>query len=127
MKLGIVIALTTAVMLMGLNIYADACRWDVAVNYWADGCSGVSDLWFTNDCHKHDICYACGARFGISRLECDNRWNENMKRSCKRSGGLFCSLIRATYYRTVRNHMEGSYRYTPAVFCDQDWVWDCAY
>ena len=55
MKIGVVIALTTAVMLMELIAYAAACQ----PNHWADGCSGVSDFDFTDDCNKHDICYAC--------------------------------------------------------------------
>ena len=52
----IVMVLTTAVMLMDLNIYADACK---PPTNFADGCSGVADFKFTDDCNKHDICYAC--------------------------------------------------------------------
>ncbi|KAH3736989.1 uncharacterized protein LOC127850174 [Dreissena polymorpha] len=124
MKICIVIALTTAVMLIDLIIYADACQ----PNYWADGCSGVSDLWFTDDCNKHDICYACGYRSGVSRESCDDRWYDNMMNSCSAVnwwGRWFCRLTAWIYYRWVRDWAASSFRVPSQGFCGEGWVPAC--
>ncbi|KAH3780354.1 hypothetical protein DPMN_158167 [Dreissena polymorpha] len=55
MKIGIVIALTTAVMLMELHTCAAQC----VPLQWTDGCSHVPDLDFEHDCNQHDVCYGC--------------------------------------------------------------------
>ncbi|XP_052241339.1 uncharacterized protein LOC127851549 [Dreissena polymorpha] len=124
MTIGIVIALTTTVMLNYLNISADACQ----PKYWADGCSHVANLWFKADCDKHDICYACGNGRSVSRLNCDDRWYDNMMNSCSAVhwfGRWFCQMIAWIYYRVVRDWAEKSYRAPSVWFCGEAWVPAC--
>ncbi|KAH3813501.1 hypothetical protein DPMN_141962 [Dreissena polymorpha] len=125
MKITIVITLATALMLVDLNICADACQ----PNYWADGCSGVADFKFTDDCNKHDICYACGNALGVSRLSCDDRWYDNMINTCNTKEHWFwrpgCKLMAWIYYRLDRDWAEKSYRAPSVGFCKEAWVPAC--
>ncbi|KAH3780370.1 uncharacterized protein LOC127843134 [Dreissena polymorpha] len=125
MKLGIVIALTTAVMLMELHICAAQCK----PKKMADGCTHVVDLKFTDDCNKHDICYACGNGRGFSRLNCDDRYYENMINTCNTKVNWFlrpgCKGIAWVYYRKVRDFDEKSYKVPSEKFCKEAWVRAC--
>ncbi|KAH3812101.1 uncharacterized protein LOC127835058 [Dreissena polymorpha] len=125
MKLGKLIALTTAVMLMKLHICVAQCK----PLKGANGCSGVADLKFTDDCNKHDICYACGNGRGVSRLSCDERFYNNMINTCNTKVNLFlqrgCKAMARTYYRGVRALGKKSYNVPSLGFCREAWVPAC--
>ncbi|KAH3808498.1 uncharacterized protein LOC127833404 [Dreissena polymorpha] len=123
----IVMVLTTAVMLMDLNIYADACK---PPTNFADGCSGVADFKFTDDCNKHDICYACGNGRGVSRQSCDKRFYNNMLNTCNTKQNWFlrpgCKMMAWIYYKAVRDWGWKRYQTPSKLYCKQEaWVPAC--
>jgi len=105
-----------------------------------DGCSvpdGIPRIFtrtFTEACHKHDQCYACGVfdKFGLSRQECDDLFRDNMGDACdsfpfwvpswiQRS----CITARDVYYYAVVIAGESSYSTEAKGWCDESWVENC--
>ncbi|KAH3808499.1 hypothetical protein DPMN_136855 [Dreissena polymorpha] len=107
-------------MLMDLNIYADACK---PPTNFADGCSGVADFKFTDDCNKHDICYACGNGRGVSRQSCDESFYNNMWNTCNTKENWFlrpgCKMMAWNYYKAVRDWVGTVIKLRPSCFASR--------
>ncbi|KAL8566325.1 hypothetical protein ACOMHN_050443 [Nucella lapillus] len=77
-----VCALLTAVTMVSVVSGADPCA------QFANGCSTplhlpmVYKTRFTPSCNKHDVCYRCGAKYGISKATCDTNFLHNMAAAC---------------------------------------------
>ncbi|XP_057300793.1 conodipine-P2-like [Hydractinia symbiolongicarpus] len=84
-----------------------------------NGCSngGLFDSYkalFTPACNEHDVCYFCGHYFDISKIDCDNRFYVDMKRTCNQNGGWGCTTYAFIYYSATR--LFGTPFYTDFMF-----------
>ncbi|XP_048240113.1 conodipine-P1-like [Haliotis rufescens] len=119
-------ALTLALTLVVGEVVANDCTGE-----HVDGCTTVVE-WvpfkdrFTPSCNRHDICYGCGAKFGKSRLWCDDVFKKNMMKTCP--GLLFadtCEETAVLYYKAAHNFGVNHYRETPKAWCEEEWVKSC--
>nr|KAG5712215.1 hypothetical protein BaRGS_014565 [Batillaria attramentaria] len=82
--------------------HANGCSIPFNMNYF------YKDL-FTPSCNKHDICYGCGAKFGVSRASCDNKFRQNMASACST-----LRRRRSDDKRQINRAFSGYCLYTPA-------------
>ncbi|XP_033762463.1 uncharacterized protein LOC117343981 [Pecten maximus] len=111
-------------------------------NTYTDGCSvpkGIKIEFkgrFKPACNKHDICYSCMKTFGLSRLQCDQRFKKNMKGICNTLGGKnfldkflkreSCKTHADIYYVAVRvGGASATKNRGRSRWCRQKWVKPC--
>ncbi|KAL8616313.1 hypothetical protein ACOMHN_056256 [Nucella lapillus] len=79
-----VLVLVIASFVMPMAEARDLCA--VAVEGAANGCSAPFNFpfkqQFTPSCNSHDVCYGCGALYGLSRADCDEAFLDNMIVAC---------------------------------------------
>uniref|UniRef100_A0A0K8TTR8 Conopeptide n=1 Tax=Conus lenavati TaxID=1519839 RepID=A0A0K8TTR8_CONLV len=75
-------------MMMAMPVKADQCDNHPTVN----GCS-VPDFLrvqhlktLTPACNRHDVCYGCGAKYGVTKTQCDDAFLRDMKEACRQAG-----------------------------------------
>ncbi|XP_053390622.1 uncharacterized protein LOC128553485 [Mercenaria mercenaria] len=100
-----------------------------------DGCSipyGLPYFYkenFRPDCDKHDVCYACGARFGRSRSYCDRVFYQNILSRCNTDTSVkntgFCRDVAFDYYLGVRLGGRSHYENPSLDWCGESWVRSC--
>ncbi|XP_060066931.1 conodipine-P3-like [Ylistrum balloti] len=127
--------------LMSMIAVTIQLKYTCNVNPYSNGCSvpkGVKIEFkgrFKPACNKHDICYRCFRRFGLSRLQCDRRFKKNMKKicgtlkaknaiakffkreSCKKHADIYFAAVRVGGGKSVSKR-------TPS-WCRQKWVKPC--
>ncbi|KAL4235789.1 hypothetical protein ACF0H5_004179 [Mactra antiquata] len=104
-------------------------------NPHVNGCSIPGDLpyfyknVFNSDCNKHDICYACGERKGVSRSDCDSRFYARIKHTCETDSSVssetWCKMVTFDYYAAVRIGGSSHYHSPSQPWCSDSWVTSC--
>ncbi|KAK7500749.1 hypothetical protein BaRGS_00007993, partial [Batillaria attramentaria] len=99
--------------------------------YMSDGCSHLDGGILTPACDRHDICYNCGAHYGVSRHECDQAFYSDMTRQCSRLPTFSprrwtCNRRRSVFFTAVRWFGGSSYK-DPSTnhHCLESWVPSC--
>ncbi|KAL4238249.1 hypothetical protein ACF0H5_002962 [Mactra antiquata] len=105
------------------------------VQPYVNGCSIPANLpyfykdVFRPDCNKHDVCYGCGEKFGISRRECDKRLYARIIERCRTDRSVryegWCNAVTTDYYLGVRLGGKRHYHVPAELWCNQPWVNQC--
>ncbi|WAR13242.1 hypothetical protein MAR_027422 [Mya arenaria] len=97
-------------------------RWDLPPFFW--------DI-FEPGCNKHDICYSCGAYYGVSRRLCDDHLYANNKKLCSTNTKVrhlsWCLQFAREYYLVWINFKHSYYKQTSPGWCSQSYVADCIF
>lgn len=126
---------------------------DVCAHHTSNGCSvplGAPFFYkehFNSSCNRHDVCYGCGAGYGVNRELCDAAFLEDMKfactslnlspsprrrrsvsrRSTHRGKRTICAWFADQYYWAVRSFAEFHFYDVHQIqpYCQESWVKTC--
>nr|UMA83986.1 venom-related protein conodipine [Conus judaeus] len=107
----VVAVMTTVMMMMAMPVKADQCDQHPVVN----GCSVPSFIQpqhqdtFTPACYRHDVCYGCGAKYRVTKEQCDDAFLRDMKEACRQKRGrrltvqveMECENMAKAFYAAV--------------------------
>ncbi|KAL8599114.1 hypothetical protein ACOMHN_007830 [Nucella lapillus] len=101
------------------------------------GCPFIYKETFTPSCNRHDMCYGCGADYGISKDDCDTNFLHEMTKACfsarrrrliSRDKRNICSSMATTLYYEAA-HWFGQSHFEEAgkteTYCAEAWVQSC--
>ncbi|KAK3085299.1 hypothetical protein FSP39_001245 [Pinctada imbricata] len=105
-------------------------------NDYVNGCSTPIKSWvdeFTWACNRHDVCYFCGQKLGVTRKQCDVDFYWRMKGSCPKwswrnpSNRASCLSTASSFYYGVRagGGMPGFWNNDSPDWCFEPWVKKC--
>lgn len=89
-----------------------------------DGCSAWDIIPYKNAfsslCDRHDVCYSCGAVFGVRREDCDLALLFDLENYCQSRD---CFSWAKKYYWAVRKFGGRHYKFPSPIWCTQDtWI-----